>query len=65
MEWNGQDTRYGGVDLTAALVSQLQLLFPNPGGLYLYGALKVWQRKNGDLVLEKPREEARTTCAIE
>lgn len=55
VEWSGADTRYGGVDLTAALVSQLRLLYPQPGGPWQYQNLRVWVRKNGDMVLERSR----------
>ncbi|WP_212648310.1 hypothetical protein [Deinococcus hopiensis] len=51
--WNGQATKYGGVDLNKELVEQLRLVYPAPGGPWTYEGLKVWRRQNGDLVLER------------
>ncbi|MFC4428017.1 glycoside hydrolase family 19 protein [Deinococcus navajonensis] len=49
--WDGQPTRYGGQLLDEALVSQLRLVYAQPGGPWTYGGLQVWVRRNGDLVL--------------
>lgn len=53
--WNGKPDPYGGVTLTDALIAQLRTVYPQPGGPWQYGTLKVYLRRNGDLVLEKPR----------
>ncbi|WP_245808314.1 glycoside hydrolase family 19 protein [Deinococcus hopiensis] len=53
--WNGQPTKYGGVDLNKELVEQLRLVYPAPGGPWTYEGLKVWRRQNGDLVLERAK----------
>ena len=44
---------YGGVALSDALISQLRLLYPQPGGPWQYEKLRIWVRRNGDLVLDK------------
>ena len=50
--WNGRD-RYAGQDLVA-LVPHLQQVYPLPGGPWEYGSvLRVWVRRNGDMVLER------------
>ena len=51
--WNGKPDPYGGTTLSDALISQLRLLFPQPGGPWNYEKLRVWVRRNGDLVLDK------------
>lgn len=56
--WNGKPDPYGGVPLSEALISQLRQVYPQPGGPWNYEKLKVYVRRNGDLVLEKPRPES-------
>ncbi|MFC4637006.1 glycoside hydrolase family 108 protein [Deinococcus hohokamensis] len=51
--WDGKPAPYGGVPLTAALIEQLRLVYPQPGGPWTYQGLKVYVRRNGDLVLER------------
>lgn len=53
--WNGKPDPYGGTPLSDALIAQLRLIYPQPGGPWNYEKLKVYVRRNGDLVLEKPR----------
>lgn len=52
-EWNGKPAIYGGVGLSDAVVSQLRLLFPQPGGPWNYQTIRVFVRSNGDMVLDK------------
>ncbi|MDO4244550.1 MAG: glycosyl hydrolase 108 family protein [Deinococcus sp.] len=52
--WNGKPAKYGGVLVNDELIAQLQQVYASPGGPWEYGgALKVWRRQNGDLVLER------------
>ena len=50
--WDGR-AKFGGQDLVT-LVPQLGQVYASPGGPWEYGgALRVWRRQNGDLVLER------------
>ena len=51
--WDGKPTKYGGVLLDAALVEQLRLVYPSPGGPWTYQTIKLWHQQDGDLVLER------------
>lgn len=51
--WDGKQTVYGGVTLNSALIEQLRLVYPSPGGPWPYQSLRVWRRRSGDLVLER------------
>lgn len=51
--WDGKPALYGGVLLSAALIEQLRTIYPLPGGPWTYQGVKLWQRQNGDLVLER------------
>lgn len=52
-EWNGRDNPYGGVTLSDALAEQLRVIYPAGTGPHEYQGLRVWHRRNGDLVLER------------
>lgn len=51
--WDGKPTKYGGVLLDAALVSQLRTVYPCPSGPWTYQTLRGWHQSDGDLVLER------------
>ena len=53
VSWDGKPTKYGGVLLDAALVEQLRLVYPGPGGPWTYQTIKLWRQQDGDLVLER------------
>lgn len=53
--WDGKLTTYGGAALDGDFVSRLRATYPQAGGPWQHGNLKVWVRQNGDMVLEKPR----------
>ncbi|GGN32208.1 glycoside hydrolase family 19 protein [Deinococcus daejeonensis] len=52
-EWNGRDNPYGGVTLSDALSEQLRTVYPPGSGPHEYQGLRIWHRRNGDLVLER------------
>ncbi|ASN82937.1 glycoside hydrolase family 19 protein [Deinococcus ficus] len=51
--WNGQPTRYGGTDLSAALVEQLRTVYPPGSARAAYERLFVYHQSDGDLVVER------------
>ncbi len=53
VEWNGKDNPYGGVTLSDALAEQLRTVYPAGTGPHDHQGLRVWHRRNGDLVLER------------
>ncbi|WP_082505615.1 glycoside hydrolase family 19 protein [Deinococcus sp. Leaf326] len=53
--WDGKPAKYDGVLLDAALVEQLRLVYPEPGGPWTYQGLTVWRRRSGDLVLKRSK----------
>lgn len=52
-EWNGRDNPYGGVSLSDALAEQLRTIYPAGSGPHEYLGVRIWHRRNGDLVLER------------
>lgn len=52
-EWNGRDNPYGGHTLGPELLSDFDLTYPQPGGPWEYGTVKVWRRRDGTFVLER------------
>ena len=54
VRWNGKPVVYAGQPISDALVANLNLLYPQPGGPWEYApTLRVWLRRNGDYVLER------------
>ena len=53
--WNGKPDRFGGEVLTDALIAQLRTVYPLPGGPFPYAGLLIWNRQNGDMVLERAK----------
>ncbi|GGO22307.1 glycoside hydrolase family 108 protein [Deinococcus humi] len=53
VDWSGRPDKYGGVLLDDALIIQLRTVYASPGGPWNYPGLRVWVRRNGDMVLER------------
>lgn len=51
--WNGRDNPYGGNVLGPELLAALDLAYPQPGGPWDYGTVKIWRRRDGTFVLER------------
>lgn len=53
VEWDGKPAIYGGTFLSPGLIAMLRTVYALPGGPWAYEGLRVWLRRNGDLVLER------------
>lgn len=51
--WNGKPAKYGGVLVNDELIAQLRQVYASPGGPWTHQGLRVYLRRNGDLVLER------------
>lgn len=53
IRWDGRPAVYGGVSLSDALAEHLRTIYPSGSGPHEYLGVRVWHRRNGDLVLER------------